>query len=526
MPERRRQPNAVFRTDTPSLGPLITGWEIVGVALLWGLAATALMTAAGWLTQTLVANGVIAMVVGYLLGGTATAMLALGLVLRRLRTVRRRQNQTLHEWREVQQLFLDNMPQGVFWKDRDCVYLGCNQMFAEMAGRDRPAEVVGLTDDDLPWPPEQTAFFRQVDCEVMESDQPQLNVIEPLTDSQGRPHWHQVNKVPLHDLDGRVVGVLGTYQDITDYKLLEERTYQSEKLRSIGQLAGGVAHDFNNMLTGILGAAQLLEMSLPDAEADTVHSIHLITDTARRAGELTQQLLAFSRKAKTQSVPVDMNFVLEQCAAILKHTLDRSISLEVGFSPEPAVVRGDPSHLQNAVLNLAVNARDAMPEGGNLRLANARVVLDSEFCGTQSADLEPGEYVQTTVTDTGVGMNPEILGHVFEPFFSTKGPGGGTGLGLAAVYGTIRDHRGVCTVQSEEGRGSVFNLFLPFCEECAPSQQVRVESSLYGEGRLLLVDDEEIIRATTRSMLEQLGYEVQVAADGREAVERFREAEE
>ncbi len=214
----------------------------------------------------------------------------------------------------------------------------------------------------------------------MASDTPQLNVIEPLTDSDGRPHWHQVNKVPLHDLEGTVVGVLGTYQDITDRKLLEERMHEAEKLRSIGQLAGGIAHDFNNMLAGILGASEVLSLSIEDASDEVRDSIRLISSTAQRAGELTNQLLAFSRKAKSLAVPLDMNVVVEQCTAILKHTLDPSISLEVDLSAQPAVVKGDPTQLQSALLNLAVNARDAMPNGGRLRITADRILLGEEQC--------------------------------------------------------------------------------------------------------------------------------------------------
>ena len=333
-----------------------------------------------------------------------------------------------------------------------------------------------------------------------------------------------MNKVPLHDLDGDVVGVLGTYQDITDYKLLEERMNQAEKLRSIGQLAGGVAHDFNNMLTGIMGAAELLSMRLGEVNEEVAGNIRVILDTSQRAGELTQQLLAFSRKAKTQTVPVDINAAVTQATSILKHSLDRRIDLEVDLSRSPVVVNGDPAQLQNAVLNLAVNARDAMPEGGKLLVATARVVLSEEFCAGQSVRLAAGEYVEVTVMDTGVGMPQDVLDHVFEPFFTTKGVGMGTGLGLAAVYGTVKDHHGLCLVQSEVGKGTVFKVYLPFSEEEVRVEEEAPVAPTFGQNRVLLVDDEEIIRLTVRSMLEQVGYEVTLAENGLRGVDAYREA--
>ncbi|NLF32752.1 MAG: response regulator [Planctomycetes bacterium] len=517
-----RQPSSSFAGEFPRYeAPVSPPW-ILGVVLLWTTLAAALAMAWGTLLARLTGDGVAAWATGYVIGGLIASSIALWLVVRRMARLHRRHNEILHQWQEVQQMFLDNMPQGVFWKDRQGVYLGCNRLFAAIAGRKGPEAVVGLTDHDLPWPPEQTAFFRKIDEEVVRADEPQLNVVEPLTDAEGHPHWHQVNKVPLHDLSGKVVGILGTYQDITDYKLLEERMYQAEKLRSIGQLAGGVAHDFNNMLGGILGAAELLDLTLPDVGREVRQNIDIIRDTARRAGELTQQLLAFSRKAKKNAVPTDMNTVVRQTAGILSHTLGPSIELELDLSDVPVVVKGDAAQLQNAVLNLAVNARDAMPSGGCLRLATSRVVVDEALCQQQGLALKTGPHVRITVTDTGVGMSQEVRDRIFEPFFTTKGVGKGTGLGLAAVYGTVKDHLGACSVQSEIGKGTVFDVYLPQSSEAvAAGPADEAAAAEHGHGRVLLVDDEEIIRATAGSMLEQLGYEVTVAENGRQAADVF-----
>ncbi len=500
---------------------LFRPWGL-GVAVLWTALATLLAAAVGEMLARVAGDGAAVRPAGYLIGALVASVAVLALLVWRMAHQRRRHREMHHEWQEVQQLFLDNMPQGVFWKDRRGVYLGCNQLFATLSGRDSPATIVGLTDDDLPWPPEQTAFFRKVDEEVLASGEPQLNVVEPLTDAEGRPHWHQVNKVPLHDLEGNVVGVLGTYQDITDYKLLEERMYQAEKLRSIGQLAGGIAHDFNNMLGGILGAAELLDMTLPGAGPEIRQNVDIIRDTAKRAGELTQQLLAFSRKAKKHVEPADMNTVVRQTAGILAHTLDRAIDLELDLPDEPMIVTGDAAQLQNTVLNLAVNARDAMPDGGRLRLATSRVVVDEAFCRQQGMSLSPGPYIQVSVADTGVGMSEEVCSRIFEPFFTTKGIGKGTGLGLAAVYGTVRDHHGACTVHSEIGRGTIFKVYLPAGGGEVPAGVEAEVAAEHGHGRVLLVDDEEIIRATAAAMLEEVGYEVTVAEHGRQAADRYR----
>jgi len=518
-----RQPDSSFAAEVPrcKTGAPVS-WTL-GVALLWTALAALLGMASGEALARAVGDGIAGRETGYIVGGLIASAVVLSLVVRRMAHLGRRHEEILHQWQEVQQLFLDNMPQGVFWKDREGVYLGCNRLFAEMAGRKSPANVVGLTDSDLPWPSEQTAFFRKVDQAVVQTGTPQLNVVEPLTDAEGRSHWHQVNKVPLHDLDGNVVGILGTYQDITDYKLLEERMYQAEKLRSIGQLAGGVAHDFNNMLGGILGAAELLDMTLPEAGRDTRENIDIIRDTAKRAGELTQQLLAFSRKAKKHVAPADMNTVVRQTAAILSHTLDPSIALELDLSEFPMVVKGDAAQLQNAVLNLGVNARDAMPSGGQLRLATSTVAVDEAFCRQQGVTLSPGVYIQVSVMDTGAGIPEDVRNRIFEPFFTTKGVGKGTGLGLAAVYGTVKDHHGACTVQSEVGKGTVFKVYLPCSEAEVPAElEAGAAVAEHGHGRVLLVDDEEIIRATAGSMLEEVGYKVTLAEHGRQAADLYR----
>ena len=439
------------------------------------------------------------------------------------RKMERNQADFLHYWKEVQQLFLDNMPQGVFWKDRDLVYLGCNRLFAKMAGFDSPEEIVGKSDYDLPWPEEETEFFRKVDREVIASDEPMLNIIEPLKDAEGERHWHQVNKVPLHDREGEVIGVLGTYQDITNYKRLEEESHQNEKLRSIGQLAGGIAHDFNNMLSGIMGTADLMSMDLPKDREDLLKQTRTIIETCQRAGQLTQQLLAFSRKAKTQTVLLEANDLVEKVVGILSHSIDRRIGLHQDLSPDPLTLRGDPSQVQSALLNLAVNARDAMLDGGELRISVAEARLDEEYCAAQPFDIEPGPYVEFSVSDTGVGMTPEVREHIFEPFYTTKAPGKGTGLGLSAVYGTVKAHQGCMTVMSEPGRGTVFKFYLPAAEEALPEDTPAEEIFMSGKGRILLVDDEEVVRATAKAILEHSGYEVVSAANGKEGCEKFEQ---
>ena len=331
------------------------------------------------------------------------------------------------------------------------------------------------------------------------------------------------NGAPILDKEGRIVGVVLVFRDVSEQHRLEAQFMESQKLESVGRLAGGVAHDFNNLLGGILGYAEILAEEL--RENKELHGFaQAVIDTANRAADLTRQLLAFSRKGKKQSVPVDVHQIIAEVISILQRTIDRRIVVNQRLEALPSMTRGDPSQLESALLNLAVNARDAMPDGGEIVFTTAAVTLDRDFCKAQPYDIEPGPYVEVGVVDTGIGMSKRVLAHIFEPFFTTKTVGKGTGLGLAAVFGTVREHHGAITVFSQPGQGSAFKLYLPLegadtgAAGVAESQEV-----IQGSGCILVVDDEEVIRKVARSMLQRMGYEVLWAGDGAEGVEVYRE---
>jgi len=317
--------------------------------------------------------------------------------------------------------------------------------------------------------------------------------------------------------------ILALVRDIDNRKRMEEQLLQAEKLHAVGTLAGGVAHDFNNQLTGIIGWTDLIRDRItddPDLETATTN----ILNSAKRASDLTAQLLAFARKGKFESKPLDVHVLIREVTDLLTHTIDKQITIETRLEAETPFITGDPSQLRNALLNLGVNARDAMPQGGRLVFAtrNLDLVKEQELCRRRV--VEPGPFVEISVTDSGEGMDEETLKSIFEPFFTTKKATKGTGLGLAAVYGTINNHQGCIDVTSVPGAGSTFRVFLPL--GCKPETPAKVEnlSRDLGSGRLLVIDDEEILVKTVTAILRKNGYETVACTNSREGIERYRQS--
>jgi PAS domain S-box-containing protein len=321
--------------------------------------------------------------------------------------------------------------------------------------------------------------------------------------------------------DGTPIGYMGIARDVTAQRRLEQQLLQSQKMESIGQLAGGIAHDFNNLLTPITGFSELFLLDLPtgDPRHEGLREIHA---AAKRAADLTRQLLAFSRKQVLELKTVRLGEVVELFGRMLRRTLGEDVRIQVSVADDLAPVRADAGQIEQVLMNLSLNARDAMPRGGvlSIDLRNARI---EEENAAQAADLKPGAYVVMEVSDSGVGMAPEILAHVFEPFFSTKEAGKGTGLGLSMVYGIVRQHGGNVTVYSEPGRGTTFRVYLPRAPDrgdgerttrTAPSRELA-----RGMETILVVEDNDIVRDVACSMLRRLGYRV-LDADGGDAALR------
>ncbi|MFH0922001.1 MAG: response regulator [Fibrobacterota bacterium] len=303
--------------------------------------------------------------------------------------------------------------------------------------------------------------------------------------------------------------------EITAYR---EKLQQSQKLEAIGQLAGGVAHDFNNLLGAILGFAGLIRQKV-EGNPDLVKHTVSIINASRRAAELTAQLLAFARKGNYVVTVVDTHETIQDVIKLLEHTIDKRIAITQKLGANPSTVMGDNSQLQNAILNLAVNARDAMPNGGNLTFATEVIDMGENNIN----EVPPGTYLMLSINDTGIGMDKETQKRLFEPFFTTKGVGKGTGLGLASVYGTVKSHHGHINVTSEFGMGSSFNIYLPVVEKPMAAQQQIAQDAPCGTGHILLVDDEPLIRDAASEMLSFLGYTVYVCEDGDKALEYYRE---
>ena len=338
--------------------------------------------------------------------------------------------------------------------------------------------------------------------------------------------------VPRFDETGRVVEYLGFGRDISrriqterEKQELQRQLMHRHKMDAIGQLAGGVAHDFNNMLAGIISSAQLLLSPGRKLDEKGKKYVDLIMRAADRAANLTAKLLTFSRKGKLCSTVLDVNSIVDDTVAILRQTIDRRIRISVDNRAENFKVVGDNSALQNALMNIGINASQAMPDGGSFQIKMRNLELTEEYCRASSFDLKAGEYLEIELRDDGPGIPEEVVDKIFEPFFTTKEQGKGTGLGLAAVYGTIQDHHGSITVYSEVGMGTVFHILLP----CTGEMEVRNtlgKEILRGSGRILLVDDEELIRITGKGMLEDLGYTVILAENGKRAVEIFKKEHE
>ena len=293
-------------------------------------------------------------------------------------------------------------------------------------------------------------------------------------------------------------------------------------MEAIGHLAGGIAHDFNNLLTGILGYANLLSLK-EGIDPEVSKAAGIIQRSAERASQLTAQLLGFAEQGKNLTVPVELGRVIASVTGVLERTKDPRIRIVTSLRPEGGCVLGDPSQLDQVVMNLAINACDAMPRGGQLKITTEPATLDEAFCREREW-MSPGKYLLLSVSDTGVGISPENLERIFAPFFTTKAPGKGTGLGLSMVFGIVKNHGGCVDVRSEAGAGTVFRVYLPEGPEGAGKEEAAMDQSLpRGRGKILLVDDQEPVREVAKDMLEALGYEVITAADGLEGISRYRD---
>ena len=329
----------------------------------------------------------------------------------------------------------------------------------------------------------------------------------------------------LRDQDGQFIGFLSLIRDISQQVVQDQALRKSQRMEAIGQLTGGIAHDFNNLLTIITGNLELLEMELENNEHRDL--LARANDAALMGARLTNRLLTFARRRRLEPVVLDLNDQVLSMAELLRRTLGETIALGTLLAPRLWPVRADPSEIENAVLNLAINARDAMPAGGKLVLETRNVVLNERDVATE-VGVEPGDYVRLSVSDTGIGMGPEVLARVFEPFFTTKEPGKGTGLGLSVLYGFVKQSGGHVTVYSEVGKGTTVNLYLPrvatAVETTTATQRDRATMRLTGE-TILLVEDNAQVRRVSARRVGNLGYSVIEAENAARAIEVLNSGE-
>lgn len=363
---------------------------------------------------------------------------------------------------------------------------------------------------------EQEAYRQAVDVEL--TGQQRVGVELRRLRKDGVTLHVQMWTTPVRNHDGHVIGVLGIFSDITERKRLEDRLRHAQKMEAIGRLAGGVAHDFNNVLTAISGYSDLLFESLEGGDPRRTYADE-ISRAADRASTLTRQLLAYSRQQVLAAQVLDLGAVVRGMEHMVRRLIGEDIELVVELDPHLRKVKADPGQLEQVILNLAVNARDAMPQGGRLTIQASNTELDEAYAWLH-VDVQPGAYVCLAVGDSGCGMTEEVRSRLFEPFFTTKELGKGTGLGLSTVYGIVKQSEGHIDVTSVLGGGSLFKVYLPQVME--PAKQARPTMPMLpalGSETVLLVEDDEAVRTLARTVLRRHGYTVLEAEDGQQALE-------
>ncbi|HUI11008.1 MAG TPA: PAS domain S-box protein [Bacteroidota bacterium] len=338
----------------------------------------------------------------------------------------------------------------------------------------------------------------------------------PLTGGEVTVH---ARMFPVFERNGRLVNVVAMMEDVTERRRLEEQLIQSQKMESIGLLAGGIAHDFNNILGGILGYASFVKAQVPKADRLYGH-LETIERSALRAADLTSQLLGFARGGKYVVGPLLINDLVRETSELLRGTIEKSITVRTVPDSANPVVEADASQIQQVLMNLCVNARDAMPGGGTLTIVTQRLHAPDAFLRSV-LDGRQAEFVRIDVGDTGVGIDRAIRNRIFDPFFTTKEKGKGTGLGLATVYGIVKNHSGFINVESEIGEGTTFSVYIPAVDRAAEPAQGPETRAAGGNETIMVVDDEETIRLLVRDVLEEMGYTVLAAGDGRAALELY-----
>jgi len=443
-----------------------------------------------------------------------TALLSLLIAMTERRKVERKALEQL----SFLETLMDTIPQLVSWKDTQGRYLGANRSFTDFFGVESPEKMVMLTATEIISDQEYCLWSMATDSAVVRQNRAFRKVRRKIVDHRGTRGWLEVNKVPLLDQAGRIVGVLSTAENITKEQDLEKQLIQSQKMEAIGTLAGGIAHDFNNILTSIINSTELA-LGDVDPHSQTAKDLQRVLKAARRGGRVVKQILSFSRPSSEGFRPTDISTVIQEVLSLIDASLPANIKVEVDIGEKEMIVDSDPTQIHQVILNLCTNAFHALREkGGVLRIELANALLDAEK--GSAMNIPPGRYVRMTISDTGHGIDASIIDNIFDPFFSTKDITEGTGLGLAVVHGIIKGHKGGIQVQSTPGEGTTFEIFLPKSGDTdIPSDQDAVAAPSESLSILFVEDDEDQLNSVPR-ILREMGHRVEAVQDPLIALQR------
>ncbi len=433
----------------------------------------------------------------------------------------KRQHRDAEEHIQQQHLFLqllmDAIPISVFYKDTRGVLIGCNDAFAEFLSRTKE-EITGKWANDI-FSEEMGEWYTKFDSNLLKI--PGIQQYESkIRKVDGSRRDVLINKASYFDAEGGVGGIIGAMLDISDRKVMEKRLLQSQKMESIGTLAGGIAHDFNNILSAIIGYTEL-SFDVVEKGSEVDNNLKEIYTASNRAKELVQRILAFARISDEEIRPIQPQLIIKEVLKLIRSSIPATIDIKQDLNSN-SYIMGSATQIHQVMLNLCTNAAQSMEEKGGCLAINLEDAFIAPGAHMDFVDITPGDYIRIMVKDTGTGISPEIIGSIFEPYFTTKKPGEGTGMGLALVHGIVHSYGGRIFVDSTTGKGTAFNIYLPICRMTEGENSCNLEVLPRGSERILVVDDEPSVAKINCKLLEKLGYSVTISGGGIEALEMFQ----